>query len=424
MVTKVLVACVASTIVVPLGAIDTVFAGDSRFARERIMQDYFAPFARNRNDRREIVAQRDGTRVLFRTDSQRDNDYFIFIPESDAGFQLPSPGSYIIRRRRRDAEFDQIKIFLQRHEGSFVRLRPAGDGSVLELFLAGNRISSDIRVPIAFERAMVQPFQSLVDATTGRIDWSLILPDPFHPGHAAVATVARRARAALPLLPDAEDGAMDAHGNLVLIEDLRLQEDLPGFNCSGFAKWMVDGLYGPATGGFLPIEPLKQKHLTARGTSWSAQVEDARDPYFGLDWTRNLARARYAERRGLDPAAIDPERLDVRDETIAPYTEDAGYPVGDVAAVLYHLAVSDPGYMYLGSINRSFGDKLILRQHTHVVVLLPYFAPDGRFEAVVLERNVETSIASLERRYGRDLIHLTRVQVDAGFTPPLFVAAE
>ena len=92
--------------------------------------------------------------------------------------------------------------------------------------------------------------------------------------------------------------------------------------------------------------------------------------------------------------------------------------------MLYHLAVTDPGYMYLGSINRSFGDKLILRQHTHVVVLLPYFAPDGRFETVVLERNVETSTASLERRYGRDLIHLTRVQVDAGFTPPLFVTEE
>lgn len=424
MTTKVFVACLLAAILAPVGANETIFTNDSRFARARIMQDYFQPLAHSRPDRREIVEQRDGTRVLFRTDYQRDNNYFIFVPESQTGFQLPSAGSYVIRRRRSDAEFDQIKVFLQQHEGSFVRLRPSGDGVVLDLHLAGSQMYTNVRVPIAFERAMVQPFQSLVDATAGRVDWSLILPDVFHPGHAAVAMVATRARAALPSLPDAEDGAMDAHGNLVFIEDLRSQEELPGFNCSGFAKWMCDGLYGPATGGFLEIEQLKQKHLTVRGTSWSAQVEDSRDPYFGLDWTRNLARALFAQQNQRELASVGPEQLDVRNETIVGYTEDSGYPVRDVAAVLYHLAATEPGYMYLGSINRSFGDELILRQHTHVVVLLPYFDTDGRFETVVLERNVETGIASLQRRYGRDFIHLTRVRVDSSFTPPIFRSSE
>ena len=55
---------------------------------------------------------------------------------------------------------------------------------------------------------------------------------------------------------------------------------------------------------------------------------------------------------------------------------------------------------------------------------LPYFDTDGRFETVVLERNVETSIASLQRRYGRDFIHLTRVRVDTSFTPPMFRSPE
>jgi hypothetical protein len=117
---------------------------------------------------------------------------------------------------------------------------------------------------------------------------------------------------------------------------------------------------------------------------------------------------------------IDPEALDVRNVPSAQYTEDVGYRVDTLTSVLYRLARRDPGTFYLGSVNRLFGEDPVLRQHTHVVALFPYFDRAGTFHVAVMERNVETSVASLERRYGNDFIHLVRVPGSDDFTPPRF----
>ena len=87
-------------------------------------------------------------------------------------------------------------------------------------------------------------------------------------------------------------------------------------------------------------------------------------------------------------------------------------------SVLYSLARTEPGTFYLGSVNGLFGSDPVLRQHTHVLVLFPYFDGNGRFEAAVMERSIETSVASLERRYPDDFIHLVRVRGDSDFEAP------
>ena len=212
---------------------------------------------------------------------------------------------------------------------------------------------------------------------------------------------------------------MDEDGRLVFIESLVLQDQQPGFNCSGFAKWIVDGLYMGLYGSFLPIEPLKTKHVELRGHRWSEPREDDRDPYFGLDWTRNLATAVLsAERGGLE---IHPEAADVRQIPFTEYVEDVGFPVSRLAQIMYLLAVRDPGYFYLASVNREFGSEPRLNQHVHVAVLFPYFDQDERFHVAVMERNVETTLESLDRRYHSDNVHLVRVRADVSYTPPLIL---
>lgn len=210
---------------------------------------------------------------------------------------------------------------------------------------------------------------------------------------------------------------MDENGNLVLIESLVLQDQQPGFNCSGFAKWIVDGLSMGLYGTYLPIEPLKMKHLDLRGHRWSDPLEDARDPYFGLDWTRNLATTMLSAREG--GRSVHPEEADVRSVPFVRYVEDIGYPVNRLAQIMYLLAVREPGNIYIASLNREFGSDPPLNQHVHVAVLFPYFDSKGRFFVDVMERNVETSLASLDRRYGRDSVHLVRVQADDSYTPPV-----
>jgi len=219
-----------------------------------------------------------------------------------------------------------------------------------------------------------------------------------------------RIRKDLPLLPDAEDGAMDKNGKLVFIKSAKSQERLPGFNCSGFAKWVADGLYKPRTGSYLDIEDLKKKQLSIRGNRITNRYEEERDPFFGLDWTRNIAQ--------ILSGSSDPEGQDVRNLPYGRYREDIGFPMDELKGILFYLAVREPGTFYLGSINREYGNEPILRQHYHIVVLFPYFLETGEFRVVVFERNVESDLASLNKRYPGDFIHLVRIEADTIFNPP------
>jgi hypothetical protein len=150
-------------------------------------------------------------------------------------------------------------------------------------------------------------------------------------------------------------------------------------------------------------------------------VEDARDPYFGLDWTRNIAVAlMQLDHPGTELA---PTAADVREVPFSQYVRNVGYPVVDMKEVLYLLAIQDPGYFYLGSVNKEFGTDPVLRQHTHVVVLFPYFTGDGKFRVSVMERNVETSLQSLADRYPDDFIHLVRIRAERNYVPPVIKPA-
>ncbi|MDR2144083.1 MAG: hypothetical protein LBP29_06920, partial [Treponema sp.] len=101
----------------------------------------------------------------------------------------------------------------------------------------------------------------------------------------------KKLRAKLPALKFADDGALDENGRYVYINSLAPQnaaENSGGLNCSGFAKWFVDGLLYPVTGRFLPIAPLKEATVK-NGSSLAANYSEIENSHFGLDWTRNLA---------------------------------------------------------------------------------------------------------------------------------------
>ena len=387
---------------------------DTSRARAAVLARMTAPVQRYEAVVRELVPQFGSDPVIFRTEEQNESRYYLFIAPEDDRFDVASPGTVIIRRRIEDGAFEQIKIFLQHHEGSFVRLRPRGRTLRMDLFLAWAPLYRDVPVPITMERALTVPFATLRDATRGVVDWSLLDPDVYDPGYAAIRRMIGEARRALSDVPDASDGAP------LSIETAAADEEAPELDHFGFAKWVVDGLYGARTGSYLPAESLKHKHLDHRGTAWSAAREDDRDPYFGLDGTRNLAREMYGLERGVTARLLDPEIADVRTVPVARYREDVGYAMDQLRATLYWLAVTEPGTLYLGSVNRSFGDELVLRQHTRVVVFLPFFDEEGRFEVAIVERAAETSLDALERRYEGDFIHLVRVRADGRFDPPPF----
>ncbi|TVR66839.1 MAG: hypothetical protein EA427_15515 [Spirochaetaceae bacterium] len=388
----------------------------------RVMLDYMMePLQADQEIRREVLPQQSGVTIFFRTYEQLGGRYYGFKPmDADGEWAIESAGTWIIRRRIDDGEIDQVKVFLQNDTLSFLRLVADRRSRFtrMDVVIAGVDMYRGVFVPLTMERVLTIPFTMLQESTSGVVDWNLLQPDPMEPGYHRIESIVQRLREELPALRDADDGAMDEMGRLVYIKTGQPQEGPGGFNCSGFAKWVMDGFYRPRTGRFLPIEPLKEKHRDYRGTSWSSALDDLRDPYFGLDWTRNLALHMYALDRQVAPETLSPGLRDVRDIRSADRIDHVGYHVEDLRHVLYRLALQEPGTLYLGSINRSFGEELILRQHTHVVVLLPWFDRDGRFRVAVLERNQETGTQSLAERYRGDFIHLVRVEAGRDFDPP------
>jgi hypothetical protein len=365
---------------------------------------------------RVLSQRREEHRVSVEVKRSGDAYYILFINEEEFKFPLFSRGSWIIKRDLRTGEFIQAKIFFHSDPGSFVRIFPAGERAFMDVYLLDRMVHRRVPVGRGFFDLLTDPFESIVSLTRGTVDWETLVP-PVTGDFSRVKKMVETIRPLLPKLPDAEDGAMDENGRLVYIDTLSAQERLPGFNCSGFAKWVADGLYAPRTGRFLKIDQLKVKPLDVRGNFISRRYETERDPYFGLDWSRNIAAALA----GLDGKGlkVSVKSQDIRDLPYWKYREDIGFSVPDIRGILYYLTVTEPGNFYIGSVNREFGKNPVLRQHIHVVVLFPYFDEKGVFQVSVMERNVETGIESLNRRYRGDFIHLVRVRAAEDFTPPV-----
>ncbi len=392
---------------------------ESSIARYALRSLLTVPYTELSQRNGQIIEQGIGIpRVRFSIEQQDSYVYLLFVPEHDGHFQIATRGSYIIRRSLRNNTVDQLKIFLSQDSGHFLRLLPTNYGTRMNIYIDNQLQYQNIQLPVPFPLLLVDSFHLIQNTTERLISWNEIFFRSPEEGerspHRNVENIAELIKDYLPHLPDAEDGAMDANGNLVFIDNLRMQNGLLGFNCSGFAKWVADGFYHPAHGKYLTINELKRRHTDLRGSEWGVFYEYDRDPYFGLDWTRNIAVSLHGSKK-------DPESYDLRDSTVLDYIEDVGYPVSALRKILYERVQKYPGEIYFASINQPFqkGQERLLRQHIHVVVLLPYIDENGAFQVRVFERNVETSLDSLHRRYAQDYVHLVHAPATT-FQPPQF----
>ncbi len=214
-------------------------------------------------------------------------------------------------------------------------------------------------------------------------------------------------RSQLSHLSDSPTGAIDSDGNYT-------KNSGNGLNCSGFAKWIVDGFYTPLTSNdepkYISLQALRKKHPKERGTKDILAYENSRDPYFGLDWTRNLA-VELGKKRGENPSY---KSYDVTDSSISKYVMNCGYPLDKLEKVLEEQSEKHPDMFYLGSINGMFGKNPSLWQHYHVVVFIPYYE-NNLLKIAVLERNKETSFPYLLKRYSNTYCHLVRISIKGNF---------
>jgi hypothetical protein len=388
-------------------------------ARSRLTDTIFAPVRSAGAAGRLVIAQTSGaSKVLFRPDVQSGALYLVFANQTGGVYPLDGAGTFIIKRSLTDGSFLQAKVFMQDGPGTYVRFFPQGERTLMDVVLFGEPFQSRIVLPVSFDRLLVSPLSSIVEWSSAVVSWPIIFAPAPGAGDNRLAAMVQTLKSRLPGLRDMDDGAMDGEGRMVYIATTA--PAVKGcFNCSGFAKWVVDGLYAPLAGRTMDIALLKSRNA-ARNNPWSARFEEELDPWFGLDWCRGLARTVAQVQTGTAPTDA---QIDVRDSDRVPYIRDVGYPVSKLEYLLYFLARANPGMLYIGSVNApSAGVKSegtpTLRQHHHLVVLFPYFDATGAFRVAVMERNLQTSLASLTRRYGSEYVHLVRISSEGSFALP------
>ena len=368
------------------------------------------------------------------------------LPRSGAGsFPGWAQGSWILTRRRDSGEPARLRVFLRSDPYTYVQFRTfSADKCQMDVVLYDAYIVRSLPLPVPFERLYVMPVEEVLNLAGDKFPRRYFDPDPVNYRDQRQFIAAVRSR--LPELEFADDGAIYENGDYVFIETLECQ--LPhstdaapaaGLNCSGFAKWLIDGILRPLTGERLAIPPLKAP-FGERGSSFTALWEEQRDPFFGLDWIRNLASTAGTILRS--PAYGSLEEIEVRGEpfsllidrsggtgtirTYPGFLENAGYGTEGLQPLLYTLAIDEPGKFYLAAINTEMGPPTTaenprgrprMRQYFHIAALVPYFNEYGVFQVAVFESAAETSFSAFKTRYPGHHANLVRVPVETVFDP-------
>jgi len=400
-------------------------------------------------------------------------------------------GSWVIKKDLLTGSFVQAKIFLQDDENSFVRLFPTNDGrSRLDVHLYGKQLGENVIIPVSFEELMLTPFARIAALTNHSVNWEILFPDSDAYGYRKVKALVSSLAIYDDSIVEIRDAAVDGAGLNVFIESGKpirigektadggiLEKGKTGMNCSGYVKWIADGLYSAWSGfpgsRYLSIESLRQPTSLVNRNPWSesrsASGRDARDeldallrdPRFGLDWNRNLARIVEESRLGKTLRDDEIQALDTGELDGIPFWTDLGYKLEDLPSALYQLAAVRPGSVFLAAVNSRFlpeptdadPNPVPLHQYWHVTLLAPWFENGedkeqrGRFRVAVLDvGDVSDSLlqvpgyadipeypahikdnAARYARLGRDdngnalvpevMVQLVRMDVPSDFTP-------
>jgi len=372
-----------------------------------------------------------GGRVELRTEASKDEFMVIFARElkssngnggTNRNFPGWAQGSWILTRRRDNGNAERIRIFLRSDPYTYIQFRPLpsnADKCQMDVVLYDAYVVRSLPMPVTLERLYTMQLDEALNLAGNQFPRRYFEPKPVD--YSMQRQFIAKVREKIKGLEFADDGAIDQTGNYVYINTGLAQKGRPGLNCSGFAKWLVDGILRPVTGERLEIPPLKEPYGD-RGSSFTDIWEKQRDPFFGLDWIRNLAST--VRSKLFAPAFGNLDEIEVRSEPFSQmilrtrnttflhsypgFLENAGYGVEGLLPLLYTLAIDEPGNFYLAAVNNEIGPPTTkdnpkgeprMRQYFHIAAFVPYFSEGGVFHVAVFESAAETSISAFRNRY-------------------------
>jgi hypothetical protein len=372
-----------------------------------------------------------GGRIQVRIEDGPREFGIVLARELNGTFPGWAQGSWILTRSKDDGGAVRIRVFLRSDPYTYVQFRPMGAGkSRMDVALYEAYAVRSLPIAIPFDRLLVIPVEEALAAAGSAFPRRYF--DPHTEDYRDIRALAAAIRERLPGLAYRDDGAIDEQGRYVYIKTLEEQAGGQGLNCSGFAKWVADGILRPVTGRLLSIPPLKTT-FGQRGSPFTDPYEDTQEPFFGLDWTRNLASRANSVLRSPGYGVL--EEIEVRN---APFSSvilrdregggvrpfpgflmNAGFGIEGIHPLLYTLAIDEPGRIYLASVNNETDPAPRMRRHFHVAVLAPYFNENGNFQVALFESAAETSFSRFKTRYPGHYVNLVRVPVEGEFNPEL-----
>jgi len=430
---------------------------DDSYLRIRLMDDWLLDTPRR------VLAQRaaieylqSGERVQIRTEEGRE-EFLVLLSREMMGGRIASgnnpavprrgtgqfpgyaQGSWMLTRSKETGAGTKIRIFLRSDQYTYIQFLPLdNDKCLMDAVLYGGYVVRAMPIAVPFERLYTMQLNDILRLAGDKFPRRYFEPDPVY--YRNSRTFVSQVRERLRDLRFADDGAIDENGSYVFIENLQGQTaSLAGLNCSGFAKWLIDGILRPLTGERLSIAPLKAP-FGERGSSFTVNWEERRDPYFGLDWIRNLAAE--ANKTLRSPSYSVLEEFEVRADNFSlvmvnenrgfvthsypGFLGEAGYGIEGIHPLLYTLAIDEPFSFFLAAVNTEIGAQVTpdnlrgaprLRQYFHVAALVPYFDEYGVFRIAVFESAAETSFNAFKNRYPGHFINLVQIPIAASFDP-------
>ncbi len=354
-------------------------------------------------------------------------------------------GTWILYRNYTTGEPEYIKIFPRENPELYLQIKPESNNyksgrSLADICLFNAYVRKNISIGIPFNSLYYLTLSELKENTKMILPWKIFDPPITYGGIEATADIIRDR---LHTLVYIDDGAFDAFGNPVHLKtgkeqtnteiakninkNQKLSEVAGGVNCSGFAKWVIDGIIRPVAGQGTFIKALTTK--TEVPDTYFTKPHEDKQLFFGLEWIRNLAAASLSLNlkrtvlptgSGVDvkvePFALVPpiqnkkQANSIQDiASFKGYEKNIGYQTNYLQALLYYLASSEPGHFYLGSLSKTMGNNQ-LRYYYHVAVFFPYFDIFGNFHISVFESGEETSIESFMERNKQAFTALVRVR--------------
>ncbi|MDR0527119.1 MAG: hypothetical protein LBG79_04815 [Spirochaetaceae bacterium] len=370
-----------------------------------------------------------GDITQIRSERSNNGEFSIIIARQSGGaFPGWGQGSFILTRNIAGGQPVRARIFLRSDPYTYIQFRPSGASkSEMDAVVYDALLTQSLPVALPFEKLIETPLLQLLDILDKKFPRRYYNPNSEDYG--VIRKLLGEVRNEIRPLKFGDDGAINENGVYVYIKDLSPQKETSFLNCSGFAKWFVDGILRPVTGARLAVAPLKMP-FGKRGTNFTEPFERIRDPFFGLDWSRNLAAAAAATLKS--PAFASLNEIEVRSAPFQAmlkrhgrtsavcnypgHLENIGFSFEGIQPLLYTLAIDEPGNVFIAAISR-VGGTPPLRTYFHVAVLAPYFDESNMFHVAVFESAEETSFSRFRVRYPQHHVSLCRIPVESAFSP-------